>query len=252
MGGTYRVQEFAELAGVTVRALHHYDRLDLLKPRRRTSAGYRLYEDRDLERLEQIVALKFLGLDLKQIKTLLHRDAPDLADALRRQRSVLEEKRRLLDSAIAAIREAELAAAPGKRLASGLLRKIIAAIEKQGAADWMMQYYKDEATRVKLKARQRLWSPTLQARTEKQWADLIRDVEAALGEDPAGDAAQALAKRWKRLVEGFTGGDPQIAASVKALYADRANWPAAFQGKVTPFRQELCDFIAKAAAARKC
>src|ERR1700690_3403362 len=109
MDGIYQVREFAALAGVTVRALHRYDRLDLLKPRR-TRAGYRLYEDRDLERLEQIVALKFLGLDLKQIKTLLTRNAPDLTDALRRQRCVLEEKRRLLDSAIAAIREAELAA----------------------------------------------------------------------------------------------------------------------------------------------
>ena len=249
MSRTYQVQEFAELAGVTVRALHHYDRLDLLKPRR-TRAGYRLYEDRDLERLEQIVALKFLGLDLKQIKTLLNRDALDLADALRRQRSVLEEKRRLLDSAIAAIREAELAAEPGKRLA--LLKNVIAAIEGQREADWMMQYCKDGAAKVKMKARRRLWSPQLQARAEKEWADLLRDMEAALGENPAGDAAQALAARWTRLTEAFTGGDPQIEASVKALYSDRQNWPQGFQSKAMPFRQELCDFIAKARAAQKC
>jgi|SRR5579862_6645361 len=251
MGRTYRVREFAELASVTVRALHHYDRLDLLKPRR-TRAGYRLYEDRDLERLEQIVALKFLGLDLKQIKTLVNWEAPDLADALRRQRSVLEEKRRLLDSAIAAIREAELAAQPGKRLDSALLKKIITAIEKQAESDWMTQYCQDDTTKVKMKARQRLWSPELQTRTEKEWVDLIRDVEAALSEDPAGEVAQSLAARWTKLVEAFTGGDPQIAASVKSLYADRANWPQDFQGKVTPFRQEHCDFIAKARAARKC
>ena len=51
---SYRIHEFAELAGVTVKALHHYDRLGLLKPRR-TDSGYRLYDERDLERLEQIV-----------------------------------------------------------------------------------------------------------------------------------------------------------------------------------------------------
>src|SRR6058998_1123146 len=95
---TYRAQEFAELAGVTVRTLHHYDRLGLLKPGR-TQAGYRVYRDRDLERLEQIVALKFLGLPLKQIKTLLDRDALELPDALRMQRKVLEEKKRLLENA---------------------------------------------------------------------------------------------------------------------------------------------------------
>lgn len=101
----YKVQEFAELAGVSVRALHHYDRLGLLRPRR-SDTGYRLYRLCDLERLEQIVALKFLGIPLKQIGTLLDRGPLTLPDALRLQRRVLEEKRRLLDSAILAIGEA--------------------------------------------------------------------------------------------------------------------------------------------------
>jgi DNA-binding transcriptional MerR regulator len=100
---TYRTQEFAELAGVTVRALHHYDRMGLLKPRR-TEAGYRVYGDRDLERLEQIVALKFLGIPLKEIKDLLERNGLELTEALRRQRYVLEQKRALLDAAVCAIR----------------------------------------------------------------------------------------------------------------------------------------------------
>ena len=55
MNKLYHVREFAQLAGVTVRALHHYDRLGLLRPSR-TETGYRLYYLRDLERLEQIVA----------------------------------------------------------------------------------------------------------------------------------------------------------------------------------------------------
>ncbi len=122
MSRWYRVQEFAELAGVTVRALHHYDRLGLLKPKR-SEAGYRLYGLGDLERLEQIVALKFLGIPLKQIKNLFHRDAFELPRALRMQRRVLEEKRRLLDSAISAIGEAEKATQPGGRPDSAVLKK---------------------------------------------------------------------------------------------------------------------------------
>src|SRR5207247_528726 len=90
---SYQVQEFAELAGVTVRTLHHYDRLALLRPKR-TGAGYRVYGIRDLERLEQIVALKFLGLPLKRIKNLLERDTRELCDVLPSQRRALEEKRR--------------------------------------------------------------------------------------------------------------------------------------------------------------
>jgi DNA-binding transcriptional MerR regulator len=53
----YRAKEFADLAGVTVRALHHYDRLGLLRPKQRSQAGYRLYGLRDFARLEQIVVL---------------------------------------------------------------------------------------------------------------------------------------------------------------------------------------------------
>src|SRR3954452_16584208 len=59
--GRYRARAFAELAGVTVRTLHHYDRLGLLRAKR-SSSGYRLYQADDLERLERIAALKFLGL----------------------------------------------------------------------------------------------------------------------------------------------------------------------------------------------
>lgn len=113
MSGGYRVREFAELAGVTVRALHHYDRLAVLRPKR-TVAGYRLYSPRDLERLEQIVALKFLGIPLKEIKALLEREARRLPDVLRSQRLALEEKRRGLDLAIHAIRDAEQVIESGK------------------------------------------------------------------------------------------------------------------------------------------
>ena len=97
--GSYRAHEFAELAGVTVRTLHHYDRIGLLKPNRRTESGYRVYSDRDLARLEQIVVLKFLGLPLSDIRDLL-RDDTALSDILRRQQRVLAEKRRQLDRAI--------------------------------------------------------------------------------------------------------------------------------------------------------
>ena len=81
----YKAREFAELSGVTVRALHHYDRLGLLRPKR-THNGYRTYGEQDLVRLEQIVALKFVGLPLRRIKALLDRDGLELSGALRVRR----------------------------------------------------------------------------------------------------------------------------------------------------------------------
>ena len=97
MTSTYQAREFAKRAGVTVRALHYYDRLGLFKPSGRTGAGYHLYSDRDLVRLEQIVALKFIGFPLSTIRELLQRKNLDLAVTLREQRQIIAAKRDHLD-----------------------------------------------------------------------------------------------------------------------------------------------------------
>jgi MerR family transcriptional regulator, thiopeptide resistance regulator len=242
---SYQVQQFAELAGVTVRALHHYDRMALLKPRR-TQAGYRLYGIGDLERLEQIVALKFLGLPLKQIKTLLDREARQLTDALRSQRRALEEKRRRLDRAIEAIRNAEKAIRPGQQADAAVLKKIIEVIEMQDNTDFMKKYYSEEA-QAKMTVRREQWNPKLQEQATKDWDDLFRDVEAALGDDPASPKVQALAARWKKLVEGFTGGDREVSTGLKKAWGDRDNWPPTMQQQSAPFADKrIWEFMGKA------
>ena len=245
----YQVQEFAALAGVTVRTLHHYDRLALLRPKR-TDAGYRLYGIRDLERLEQIVALKFLGLPLKRIKSLLERDTRELCDVLPSQRRALEEKRRRLDQAIGAIRDAERIIRPGEQTDAAVLKKIIEVIEMQDA-DFMNKYYSEE-TQAKMAERRAEWNPELQEQATAAWTALFRDVEAALDEDPASEKAQALAARWSKLVESFTGGDAEVSAGLKKVWADRQNWPATLQQQAAPFmNQKVWEFMGKAMACGK-
>ena len=240
----YQIQEFARQAGVTVRALHHYDRLGLLRPRR-TESGYRQYSDRDLERLEQIVALKFIGIPLREIRGLLERNGTTLPVALGKQRRALEEKRRLVDRAIGAIREAEAAFRTGRR-ETALLKKIIEVIEMQNDTEWTKKYY-SEAAQVKIQARHADWNPALQEQVSKQWMDLIADVEAAMaaGESPSSAKGKELGRRWKELVEGFTGGDREVVEGLRKLYADRANWPAQAKEQAQPFRitPEIHQFI---------
>ena len=239
----FQATEFAELAGVTVRALHHYDRLGLLKPTRRSAAGYRLYSEADLPRLEQIVVLKFLGLPLTEIRELLKRDKASVGIALRRQSFVLGEKRRQLDRAIQAIGAAERSVLSGKESDSSLFTKIIKEIAMQNETDWSRKYYSDEA-KAKVDARKQQWSPELQAKVTKDWNDLFRDIEASLHEDPASAKAQALAARWKKLLEGFTGGDPEVQKGLNKMWSDQANWPSDMkQHQVKP---EIQDFIMKA------
>lgn len=122
----------------------------------------------------------------------------------------------------------------------------------QNDTDWTKKYYSQEA-QAKVEARKHLWSPELQAQVGKQWADLFADIESALGEDPAGQKAQALAARWKELVAAFTGGDPEIQKGLNAMYADQANWPEGPKQN-WQVRPEIQEFISKAmrAGGRKC
>ena len=163
----YKVREFAELASVTVRALHHYDRLGLLKPSRREGSSYRLYRESDLARLEEIVVLKFLGIPLKEIRSLLDRQSA-LADALREQQMVLGEKRRQLEQAIRTIAAAEQSVRSAREPNWSLFRHIIQEIEMQSETEWSKKYYSPEA-QAKVEERRAPWSPELQEEVTKSW-----------------------------------------------------------------------------------
>lgn len=104
MGHT--VGDIARRAGVSVRTLHHYDEIGLLSPGGRTEAGYRIYDDADVSRLQQILFYRELGLPLEQIARVMSDPAFDRADALRRQRAQLQARAEHLLKMIDAIDDA--------------------------------------------------------------------------------------------------------------------------------------------------
>jgi DNA-binding transcriptional MerR regulator len=106
----YQVKEVGELSGVSIRALHHYDAIGLLSPSSRTAAGYRLYTEGDLLRLQQILIGRELGLSLEDIRRSLDDPTFDRRRALLEQRAALarravqtSEMLRAIDAALAAI-----------------------------------------------------------------------------------------------------------------------------------------------------
>jgi MerR family transcriptional regulator, thiopeptide resistance regulator len=245
-GTLYQASEFAERTGVTVRALHHYDRLGLLKPSGRSAAGYRLYGARDFARLQQIVTLKFIGLPLKQIKDVLERDSFDLSTALRLQREILGEKRRHLEMAIRAIENAERLVASDGEPDWETFAKIIEVINMQNDWEWVKKYYTEE----QLQELAQRGTPEVLEKGQQDWATLLKEVNEAVGSglDPTSERAQALAGRWAELIERFTGGNPAIAESLRNLYRDQANWP---EGAQKPYSDDAMSFISKAQAARR-
>lgn len=97
------VSQVAGVAGVSVRALHHYDEIGLLRPSGRSAAGYRLYSDADLVRLQQILFYRALELPLDEIVRILNDPAFDVGAALRVQRELLAEKALRVQALVSAV-----------------------------------------------------------------------------------------------------------------------------------------------------
>lgn len=241
MGKQYGVRAFAALSGVTAKTLRHYDRKGLLTPQR-SAAGYRVYVERDLERLEQIQALTFTGLPLKDVRRLLDGHPRSLASALRAQRVALEEKRRLLDIAVVAIHEAERIIAADHTPHAAMLKRLMEAIDMQRHADVLKRYFSEEG-----------WTKWSRLRGEREgeasnlldsWSALFYEAESLLGADPAEPRSQEFGERWLHVWERTTGGDPAVAAGIRTAWADRENWPPELRARVAEFsRTAAGDFV---------
>ncbi len=244
----YQAIDFARLAGVTVRTLHHYDRIGLLKPSSYTNAGYRLYRKQDLIRLQQIVTLKFIGFSLNEIKNLLDSNSFDLTIALNQQKEIIAEKRQQLDLAVKAIDKAQSLLATNDEPDWEAFKQIIEVINMQNNMDWTKKYYSEEA-KQKIAEQAAAISPEVIEQGQRDWSTLIREVETAVteGMDPRSEKAAELAMRWSELIKAFTGGNREIQAGLNKMYADQENWPANFP---KPYSDAAGKFIHEAIAAR--
>ena len=123
---TYQVKQVARLTGLTIRTLHHYDAIGLLAPSARSAAGYRLYDDDDLLRLQQILIGRELGLSLEAIRRSLDDPRFDRRQALLAQRTELEARTartttmiRAIDAALTAIEENDMSKVDLKKIFDG-------------------------------------------------------------------------------------------------------------------------------------
>ena len=241
----YRSQQFARRSGVTVRALQHYERLGLLRPCR-TAAGFRLYTDADMEVVVQIVALKSLGIPLRRIRALLDADAAQLTAALRGQISALEGRKHAIETALAAARAAEASICRGE---PPDLRRIVEVMQMQNNHEWLLKYF---AAGVHEQLAERLcWTGEEQATLENEARELGREIEASFGADPASPPVQALIRRWEDFMRSLAGHNQNLVHGLKALYADRANWPEEFRSRIAPFGDEdVWQFVRRGLEAR--
>ena len=226
----YRIGELARHAGVTVRALHHYDSLGLLRPSARTSGGHRVYAAADVERLYRLLVLRGLGLPLEEIGPLLDADG-GVASTVQRHLERVEQQLTALATLRARLRRL-LDAGPHST------QRFLDALE---AMSMFEKYYTPEQLEQLEQRRQALGADAIKA-VEQEWRDLYAQVRAHRegGTDPADPAVQALVRRSGELIRMFTGGDPGIEAGLKRMYEQEG--PArASRGVADPADLEYLD-----------
>jgi DNA-binding transcriptional MerR regulator len=238
----YRTREFAEMTGVTVRTLHFYDRLGLLRPHR-TRAGHRRYGPADVDALILIRVLKFVGVPLKQIKTMTH-GGPRLAEALDAQRSVLETRRTALDQAIGALADIQRALANHQPISGPLLQRIADSMQPVGRADLRRRYGYQLAGKI-----ERLKDNLGRVR---QYAELCREIEDTTNADPTSPKVQELARRWMELGVHPTGFDPLLMTTARGMFREAfegaKDFKGSFQAATNP---AVVRFIQKAIDAKR-
>ena len=249
MGRYYRIGEVVTLTRVSVRTLHHYDRIGLLRPALHSAGGYRMYGELELLRLQQILTLRYLGFPLKRIGDLLDRDEFNLVASLRVQRQALHDRIVELERISAAIGDLvdqrlatgewswQLVIEASRAVATGLTR----------GEETMDAYYTPEQMTRFEHARQATPPEAIEA-IERGWSALLAEIRAACAVDldPASAEAGSLADRWVELSRQTMRHFPDdLRDAIKANY-DRG----AFEGHDRVPQAADFAFIARVEAAR--
>jgi DNA-binding transcriptional MerR regulator len=259
----YRSGEFARMTSVSVRTLRFYDRIGLLAPAGRTEAGYRLYGDGDLARLEQILALKFLGFSLDEIKRILRAAPLGLREALAQQSAMLQERRAHLEAVLQATERAERLLRTDDCDWAAVV-SVIRAIQMNQNNDWRKKYFTEEqleqmdeliessySTEAQAALASRpAWTEQDQQRVDQQYVELYAGVREAVaaGQEPASPEGQALAGQAIGLLEAFTGGNPAVEAGLQSVWSKLQALPAEQRPFQVPLNEAEAAFLEQAKA----
>lgn len=262
-GRFYRTGQFARAASVSVRTLRYYDAVGLLPPSRHTESGYRLYGERDLVRLQQILALKFLGFSLEEIKECLRTGPQGLRDVLAAQKAMMRERRDQLNTVITAIEETERAVQAGCDSWLSIVHTL-EVLQMERKQEWQDTYFTPDQRRTmdelsaesyseegrRHLAARPTWTEADQKRVDEQYAWIGAELKrlVAEGADPGSPEAQAVARLQRELLGAFTQGNPAVEAGLQQWWQGFNALPEERRPFTPPYSGEEAEFLQRALA----
>ena len=203
------VSQVSSLTGVSVRTLHHYDAVGLLRPTRVTEAGYRLYDEAALERLHSILLYRELEFSLEEIRKLLDEPGFDPMEALDSQIRLLEEKKERLEAVLSQAKQMR------EKGSFGMKKEHFDKYSQEAKARWgETAAWKEYEEKSEGRTRDR----------ERELGEGLMEIFARMGklrhQDPASPEAQALVRELQRYItEHYYTCTPQILRGLGQMYA---------------------------------
>jgi DNA-binding transcriptional MerR regulator len=235
----YTVQQLAKIAGVSVRTLHHYDRIGLLKPASRNAARYRFYGEAELLRLQQILFFKELDCSLKDIARILDSPGFDPVEALEAHREELKRRAErlglLLDTIDKTLRKlkGEKIKMLDEELYGGLSKEQAEAYAEEAKERWGPKLVNETNARVKK------WSKQKWAEVNKELDDILRQLAALMGTPVGNPKVQALVARHRAYLNNFYEVKPNIYRGLGKLYVEDPRFRAYFD----KYRAGLAEYL---------
>ena len=208
------VHEVSALTGVSVRALHHYDRIGLLKPTTVTEAGYRLYDDASLERLSAILLYRELEFPLKDIRAILDSPVYDRNRALEQQIELLRMKIEHLENLVDLAKGIKMTGVRHMNFTAFDTKKIDEYARQAKASYGQSAEYREFERKSAGRTREE------ELRIGEGLMEILAAFGGMLGGDPAGEAAQAQVGKLQGYInEHYYACSDRILASLGRMYA---------------------------------
>lgn len=237
-----KINELAKLSGVTVRTLHYYDKIGLLKPKENTESGYRIYDETSLITLQQILFFRELDFPLANIKDIISSPSYNQKEALQKQKELLLQKRNRLDGLITLV-EAKL---KGEKIMSfkEFDMSEIEAQKKKYADEVKERWGNTEAYRESNK-KTKSYDETQWAKIQADSDAIFKDFAALRHSAPESPQAQALVKAWQDCITShFYNCTDEILSGLGQMYtADER-----FTTNIDKYGEGTAAFISKAIA----
>lgn len=213
-----RISEVAKLTGITVRALHYYDEVGLLKPSEITEAGYRLYSREDLEILQQILFFRELDFPLSQIKEIMNNPNYDKEEALKKQKELLIQQRQRIEGLIK------------------LIEKRIEGDNNMSFKEFDMNEIEENKKKYAKEVKERWGTSKAYEESEKKtssynkekWGDINQETSEIFkgfaelrNSDPGSEEVQELVRRWQKYItDNFYTCTNEILSGLGLMYVE--------------------------------